>query len=67
MVPGPSVRLSHSRRLKSQMTFKTDSKGVDLLDVKLSPPDGDELMVIKGGILPANVELLLGKFLNLLN
>ena len=47
--------------------IKTDSKGVDLLDVKLSPPDGDELMVIKGGILPANVELLLGKFLNLLN
>ena len=42
LVPGLSVRLSHSRRLKSQVTFKTDSKGVDLLDVKLSPPDCDK-------------------------
>ena len=36
-----------------------------LLDVKLSPLDGDELIVKKGGILFASVELLLGKFLNL--
>ena len=37
-----------------------------LLDVKLSLLDGDKLIVTKkGGILPASVELLLGKFLNL--
>ena len=27
LAPGPSVRLSHSRRLKSQVTFQTDSQG----------------------------------------
>ena len=54
LVPGPSVRLSHSRRLKSQVTFKLTLRVKYLLDVKLSPPDGDkpdrDKFFIKGGI-----------------
>ena len=36
LAPGPSVRLSHSQRLKSLVTFKTDSKGITYWTLSLT-------------------------------